>query len=260
MLAARLFGAVVRASVSTGARRVPRIGAGYLDREAVGGARGALWVTAARGKSESGGMRGVKKENLPVKTCVVCDRPFTWRKKWERCWDEVTTCSKSCNAARRREKRGGGAASESDGSDDDDDDDDVTSGRPRGGAGSDASDVEGDARDARRDARKAAKKAVKAAKRAKRAGAEASGDESVPDGSKPCDGCERASDLLIRCQTDATGRWRMLCGKCWRDASGGVPDGDADHPHYRYGGLWKNRRAARHVSTAVPELEKLRLA
>ena len=46
----------------------------------------------------------------------------------------------------------------------------------------------------------------------------------------------------------------MLCGKCWRDASGGVPDGDADHPHYRYGGLWKNRRAARHVSTAVPEL------
>ena len=257
MLAARLFGAVVRASVSTGARHVPRIGAGHIGREAVGGVSGALWVTA-RGKSKSGSMRGVKKENLPVKTCVVCNRPFTWRKKWERCWDEVTTCSKSCNAARRREKRGGGAASGSE--DEDDDEDDGNRGRARGGAGSDASDGEGDERDARRAARKAAKKAVKAAKRAKRPGAEGSGDESVPDGSKPCDGCQRASDLLIRCQTDTTGRWRMLCGKCWRGASGGVPDGDVDHPHYRYGGLWKNRRAARHVSTAVPELEKLNLA
>merc|ERR1712216_1124899 len=49
--------------------------------------------------------RGVKKENLPEKVCVVCNRPFTWRKKWERCWDEVTTCSKSCNAKRKREKQ-----------------------------------------------------------------------------------------------------------------------------------------------------------
>ena len=30
-------------------------------------------------------------------------------------------------------------------------------------------------------------------------------------------------------------------GKCWHAASGGVPDGDADHPHYRYGGLWKSK-------------------
>mmetsp|Transcript_17263 Transcript_17263/g.32686 ORF Transcript_17263/g.32686 Transcript_17263/m.32686 type:complete len:198 (+) Transcript_17263:1435-2028(+) len=41
------------------------------------------------------------KSNLPEKVCVVCNRPFTWRKKWERCWDEVTCCSKSCNAKRR---------------------------------------------------------------------------------------------------------------------------------------------------------------
>ena len=58
------------------------------------------------GKKEKGKVgnmpRGVKKENLPEKVCVTCGRPFTWRKKWERCWDEVTTCSKSCNAARRR--------------------------------------------------------------------------------------------------------------------------------------------------------------
>ena len=49
--------------------------------------------------------RGVKKENLPSKICVTCERPFTWRKKWEKCWDEVTTCSKSCNAKRRKEKQ-----------------------------------------------------------------------------------------------------------------------------------------------------------
>jgi len=48
---------------------------------------------------------GVKKENLPSKICVVCERPYTWRKKWERCWDEVTTCSKGCNAKRRSAKQ-----------------------------------------------------------------------------------------------------------------------------------------------------------
>ncbi|KAK1745572.1 hypothetical protein QTG54_003496 [Skeletonema marinoi] len=44
------------------------------------------------------------KSNLPEKICVVCNRPFTWRKKWERSWDEVTCCSKSCNAKRRSMK------------------------------------------------------------------------------------------------------------------------------------------------------------
>ncbi|MDY6882249.1 MAG: DUF2256 domain-containing protein, partial [Pseudomonadota bacterium] len=28
----------------------------------------------------------MKKSNLPSKICPVCDRPFTWRKKWERDW------------------------------------------------------------------------------------------------------------------------------------------------------------------------------
>ena len=70
-----------------------------------------------RGGNGYGGMpRGVKKENLPSKVCVVCNRPFTWRKKWERCWAEVSTCSKSCNAKRRAAKHdadseGQGAAS-----------------------------------------------------------------------------------------------------------------------------------------------------
>jgi len=42
------------------------------------------------------GMRGVKKENLPAKTCPACQRPFLWRKKWARCWDEVRFCSDAC--------------------------------------------------------------------------------------------------------------------------------------------------------------------
>ncbi|WP_299100948.1 DUF2256 domain-containing protein [uncultured Winogradskyella sp.] len=41
-------------------------------------------------------MRGVKKENLPTKLCLVCNRPFTWRKKWERDWEHVKYCSDRC--------------------------------------------------------------------------------------------------------------------------------------------------------------------
>ena len=41
-------------------------------------------------------MRGVKKADLPEKLCLVCDRPFTWRKKWEKNWNEVKYCSKKC--------------------------------------------------------------------------------------------------------------------------------------------------------------------
>ncbi|MFN5034863.1 MAG: DUF2256 domain-containing protein [Bacteroidota bacterium] len=38
----------------------------------------------------------VKKENLPSKVCKTCNRPFTWRKKWERDWDKVIYCSDKC--------------------------------------------------------------------------------------------------------------------------------------------------------------------
>mmetsp|Transcript_36620 Transcript_36620/g.114729 ORF Transcript_36620/g.114729 Transcript_36620/m.114729 type:complete len:86 (-) Transcript_36620:27-284(-) len=45
--------------------------------------------------------RGVKKEHLPSKVCETCERPFTWRKKWESCWDEVKTCSQRCKGERK---------------------------------------------------------------------------------------------------------------------------------------------------------------
>ena len=38
----------------------------------------------------------IKKENLPSKVCPVCDRPFTWRKKWSLNWNTVKFCSKRC--------------------------------------------------------------------------------------------------------------------------------------------------------------------
>jgi len=37
-----------------------------------------------------------KKPNLPMKDCKSCGRPFTWRKKWERVWDDVRYCSERC--------------------------------------------------------------------------------------------------------------------------------------------------------------------
>jgi hypothetical protein len=43
--------------------------------------------------------KGVKKGDLPTKTCLACGRPFTWRKKWERVWDEVKYCSDRCRSA-----------------------------------------------------------------------------------------------------------------------------------------------------------------
>ncbi|MEN9062306.1 MULTISPECIES: DUF2256 domain-containing protein [Ponticoccus] len=48
----------------------------------------------------------VKKGDLPQKTCAICGRPFTWRKKWAKVWDEVRYCSDRC----RRERRSSGQA------------------------------------------------------------------------------------------------------------------------------------------------------
>jgi hypothetical protein len=41
-------------------------------------------------------MRDVLKQHLPEKICVQCGRPFQWRKKWERDWEQVKYCSRKC--------------------------------------------------------------------------------------------------------------------------------------------------------------------
>ena len=38
----------------------------------------------------------ISKTNLPSKTCLVCNKPFSWRKKWAKCWNEVKYCSDRC--------------------------------------------------------------------------------------------------------------------------------------------------------------------
>ncbi|MBD5770745.1 DUF2256 domain-containing protein [Marinomonas colpomeniae] len=43
-----------------------------------------------------------KKPNLPEKICPVCQRPFTWRKKWERDWPQVKFCSERCQRQRAK--------------------------------------------------------------------------------------------------------------------------------------------------------------
>lgn len=48
-------------------------------------------------------MKGVKKQNLPEKICPVCQRPFVWRKKWAKVWDEVKYCSDRCRGERNRD-------------------------------------------------------------------------------------------------------------------------------------------------------------
>ncbi|MFZ9939121.1 MAG: DUF2256 domain-containing protein [Bacteroidetes bacterium] len=56
-------------------------------------------MTNKRRVSHSGPI--YRKPHLPEKECRVCGRPFSWRKKWMRCWDEVTHCSDAC---RKRSK------------------------------------------------------------------------------------------------------------------------------------------------------------
>lgn len=173
--------------------------------------------------------RGIKRSDLPSKICVVCNRPFTWRKKWERCWDEVTTCSKACNAERRRRKQLSSVDNE---------------------VRADEKETDDKSEDAVRAERKARKKQLQRERRARR-----EGRAHLAVGRKQCDLCARSVDLLIRCRVDSTRKWKMTCGRCWFKASGGVPDGDADHPYYCYGGLWRNR----HVNRADKDAEQLDL-
>ncbi|MCY7347416.1 MAG: DUF2256 domain-containing protein [Pyrinomonadaceae bacterium] len=51
-------------------------------------------------------MKNVKKQNLPNKICVICQKPFAWRKKWEKVWDEVKYCSDKCRAGKNKNVTG----------------------------------------------------------------------------------------------------------------------------------------------------------
>lgn len=233
--------------------------------------------------------------SLPVKHCVVCGKLFTWRKKWESCWDEVLSCSQRCKNEHRAHTRSRVATAaaisaasqcvqsadvlkseELSGSGDEWTESLATSGNACtqpvlvdlgtfsdvvalvGAASEQCDELTGlhdadyddgkyhglpEARACPPDARRARKeeaKALKARRRSQRVGS----PTAAAAKQKPCDECNRFVDLLIRCTSDASQQWHMLCGRCWNTASGGVPDGDTEHPYYRYGGLWKNRAAS----------------
>ncbi|WP_110390535.1 DUF2256 domain-containing protein [Rivihabitans pingtungensis] len=43
--------------------------------------------------------RRVAKADLPSKICPVCQRPFSWRRKWAKDWPQVKYCSERCRRA-----------------------------------------------------------------------------------------------------------------------------------------------------------------
>ncbi|HEY0891691.1 MAG TPA: DUF2256 domain-containing protein [Cellvibrio sp.] len=47
----------------------------------------------------------MKKEHLPQKICLHCQRPYTWRKKWEKVWLDVKYCSTACSTGARRNRK-----------------------------------------------------------------------------------------------------------------------------------------------------------
>ncbi|WGW03273.1 DUF2256 domain-containing protein [Tropicibacter oceani] len=48
-----------------------------------------------------------KKSDFPSKICATCGRPFDWRRKWAKVWDEVRYCSDACRARRGKAATGG---------------------------------------------------------------------------------------------------------------------------------------------------------
>ena len=39
-----------------------------------------------------------KKSDLPTRICTVCEKAFSWRKKWSKDWNGVKYCSKRCSS------------------------------------------------------------------------------------------------------------------------------------------------------------------
>lgn len=54
------------------------------------------------GKKQKNSGKRYTKSNLPEKICPVCGLPFSWRKKWEKNWDEVKYCSERCRRQRKQ--------------------------------------------------------------------------------------------------------------------------------------------------------------
>lgn len=48
-------------------------------------------------------MKMRRKADLPEKICLCCGKPFAWRKKWARDWEQVRYCSERCRRAKDKQ-------------------------------------------------------------------------------------------------------------------------------------------------------------
>ena len=46
-----------------------------------------------------------RKALLASKDCLICGRPFVWRKKWAKDWEHVKYCSERCRRHRAKDGR-----------------------------------------------------------------------------------------------------------------------------------------------------------
>jgi hypothetical protein len=201
--------------------------------------------------------RGVKKENLPFKVCVICNRPFNWRKKWENCWDEVSTCSNSCNRQRRALKQQGNNHDFDDNSCDDDNIESLHEGlnnlsiTENQGINTEnkQKDIDNSSTDkpstdthtmiednitlSKSQMKKQRKKEKDVVNRT---------DDSNED-SKLCNTCNKTVDFLVRCRNNASREWKMVCNKCLDIHSKDSEDSDDGT---------KKRKTKRNANNKVP--------
>jgi hypothetical protein len=43
-----------------------------------------------------------KKNGYNPRICVACEKPFEWRKKWAKDWENVLYCSDKCRSAGKK--------------------------------------------------------------------------------------------------------------------------------------------------------------
>jgi hypothetical protein len=72
--------------------RRPKIQVANLDR--------GMQVLTMPKQANRSSRKMISKGDLPSKVCIACARPFAWRKKWARDWDEVKYCSDRCRSVR----------------------------------------------------------------------------------------------------------------------------------------------------------------
>ena len=65
-----------------------------------------MWMTVKMTpKMKPVNIMNKKKGQLPTKLCPICNKPFEWRKKWAKNWEDVVYCSERCRRESAREAK-----------------------------------------------------------------------------------------------------------------------------------------------------------